>query len=109
MPASTARSASAASTDVLGSRGISKRRRPTTSAADQRNVSPLTANTSCGLLTASRSPPRAGPRNVPTLSIVLDATFAAVSSAGVRVRPGSSAAFAGRKTVPTTCDTATVR
>ena len=53
-------------------------------AADQRNVAPFAAKTTAGSLTASRRPPSAGPRNVPTLSIVLEATFAAVSSAGER-------------------------
>ncbi len=42
------------------------------------------------------------------LSIVLEATFAAVSSDGVRTSPGSNADWAGRNTVPTTCETATV-
>ena len=74
---------------------------PSTSAADHRNVAPFNANTSAGLLTASTRPPSAGPRNEATLSMVLEATFAAVSSAGSRARRGSSAACAGRKTTPT--------
>ena len=89
--------------------GSSRRGARATRAADQRNVAPFAANTTCGLLTASRRPPSAGPRNVPTLSIVLEATFAAVSSAGVRTSDGSSADCAGRKTVPHDRDTATWR
>ena len=41
------------------------------------------------------------------LSIVLEATLAAVSSVGVRTSAGSSAACAGRNTVPVTVDAAT--
>ena len=68
---------------------------------------PFAAKTTSGLETARRSPPRAGPRNVPMLSIVLEATLAAVSSVGVRTSAGSSAACAGRNTVPVTVDAAT--
>ena len=75
--------------------------------ADQRNDAPFAANTTSGLLTASSSPPSAGPRNVPTLSSVLDATFAAVSSDGERTSAGRSADCAGRKTVPAIVDSAT--
>ena len=49
---------------------------------------PFAAKTTSGLETARRSPPRAGPRNVPMLSIVLEATLAAVSSFGVRTSDG---------------------
>ena len=49
---------------------------------------------------ARRKAPSAGPANEPTLSIVLDETFAAVSSSGVRAIVGRSAASAGRNTVP---------
>jgi hypothetical protein len=45
-------------------------------------------------------PPIAGPANMPTLSIVLATTFAAVNSTGVRASFGSSAACAGRKAMP---------
>ena len=41
-------------------------------------------------------PPSAGPPKTPMLSIVLEATFAEVSSAGERASEGSSAACAGR-------------
>ena len=81
-------------------RGGSWRRRPSTRSADQRKVTPFAAKTIAGLVTASSRPPSAGPRNVPTLSSVLDATLAAVSSAGDVTSDGSSAAWAGRKTVP---------
>jgi len=46
-------------------------------------------------------PPSAGPANAPTLSIVDDATFAAVSSSGVRASPGRIAACAGLNAVET--------
>ena len=49
---------------------------------ERQRRSPRTRSRRCE--TASRSPPSAGPTKVPTLSSVLDATFAAVSSAGVR-------------------------
>ncbi len=78
-----------------------------TRAADHRNVAPFAAKTTAGSLTASRRPPSAGPRNVPMLSIVLEATFAAVSSAGDATSDGRSAAWAGRKTVPAIVERAT--
>ena len=43
-------------------------------------------------VTASRMPPSAGPANIPTLSNVLAATFAAVSSRGFRASVGRRAA-----------------
>ena len=66
------------------------------------NVAATTPNTTAGPLTARRSAPSAGPANEPTLSSVLEETFAAVSSSGVRASEGRSAASAGRKTVPKT-------
>jgi hypothetical protein len=39
---------------------------------------------------------------MPIPSVVLDATFDAVSSSGVRASDGTSAAWAGRKAVPAT-------
>ena len=62
----------------------------------------MTRNTSPGPLAASNSPPSAGPPKMPTLSIVLAATFAAVSSSGVRASDGMRAASAGRKAVAAT-------
>ena len=50
--------------------------------------------------TASNSPPSAGPAKKPTLSIVLEATLAAVSSPESRASFGKSAAWAGRNGVP---------
>jgi len=41
---------------------------------------------------ARSTPPIAGPANIPTLEIVFRARFDAVSSSGVRARPGSRAA-----------------
>ena len=52
------------------------------------------------MLTESSSAAIAGPTNEPTLSNVLEETFAAVSSSGVRASVGRSADSAGRKTVP---------
>ncbi len=81
---------------------------PSTRAADHTNDSPFTANTTSGPATTSRKPPSAGPANEATLSIVLEATFAAVSSAGSRASRGSSAACAGRNTTPTIVATTAV-
>ena len=63
--------------------------------ADQTNVRPLNANTTSGPVAASSRPPSAGPMKTPTLSTVLAATFAAVSSSGVRASVGRIARFAG--------------
>ena len=59
-------------------------------------------NASAGPLSASRKAAIAGPAKTPTLSNVLDETFAAVSSSGERASSGVSDASAGRKTVPST-------
>src|SRR5436309_9281857 len=53
-------------------------------------------------------PPSAGPAKMPTLSSVLDATFAAVSSAGVLARPGRSADCAGRNGAPETVESVAI-
>ena len=79
----------------------------TTSNADQANAAPVTRKVKATLVPASTSPPAAGPRKMATLSIVLPATFAAVSSSGVRASAGTSAAWAGRNPVVATI-TATV-
>ena len=71
------------------------------------NARPFAANTTDGLETARSAPPSAGPRNIATLSSVLDAAFAAVSSPGEVTRAGSSADFAGRNTVLATAERAT--
>ena len=81
---------------------------PTISAADQTKLAALTAKTTSGLVATSSRPPSAGPANAPTPSSVLDATFAAVSSAGVRASTGSNAACAGRNGVPAAVDTPTI-
>ena len=73
---------------------------PARSSADQRNVPAAIANETPGPLTAMTTPPRAGPAKAPTLSIVLEATFAAVSSSGDRASEGKRAAWAGRNAVP---------
>ena len=56
-------------------------------------------------MVATRMPPSAGPTKIPTLSIVVAVTFAAVSSSGLRARFGTSAAWAGRNAVPITVPT----
>src|ERR671910_275089 len=61
------------------------------SRADQTNVPAVAAKTTPGPVAARRSPPRAGPAKLPTLSVVLDATLAAVSSLGLRASDGSRA------------------
>ncbi len=68
----------------------------------------MTTNTVSAFVTASSTPPSAGPMKAPTDSSVLEATFAAVSSPGVRARCGSSAACAGRNTVPETVERPTM-
>ncbi len=57
-------------------------------AADQMKVAAFTTYTVWMSATASRSPPSAGPRKKPTLSIVLEATLAAVEFADVTRQPG---------------------
>ena len=74
----------------------------TRSSADQTIAPAVTPKTTALELTASRSPPRAGPAKMPTLSIVVAVTFAAVSSSGLRASPGTSAACAGRNAVEAT-------
>jgi hypothetical protein len=56
---------------------------------------PLNAKTAAGPLSASSTPPSAGPANIPRLEMVLLTTFAAVSSSGVSTREGSRAPCAG--------------
>ncbi len=65
----------------------------------QTNVPPAARKTTPALVAASSAPPIAGPAKLPTLSIVLRATFAAVSSSGVLARAGRIADSAGRKAV----------
>ena len=59
----------------------------------------VTANATSTLVAASISAPSAGPANIVTLSIVLVATFAAVSSSGSRATEGRSARCAGSNAV----------
>src|SRR4029079_5357996 len=92
---------------ATGTRAGSYARSPKTRAADQTNASPFAAKTTDALEIARSAPPSAGPRNIPTLSSVLDAAFAAVSSPGEVTRAGSSADFAGRNTVLETAARAT--
>ena len=61
-----------------------------------RALNPKTTGTSA---TARSTPATAGPAKKPTDSIVLDATLAAVSSAGWVASWGRSAICAGRKAV----------
>ena len=69
---------------------------------DHTRVRASATNTQPTLATASSSPPRAGPRNDPMLSIAVDDTFAAVSSSGDSASCGSRAAWAGRKVLDAT-------
>src|SRR4051812_11229632 len=64
------------------------------------NVPATTAKTRPGPPSASKSAPTDGPTKEPVLSSVLDETFAAVNSSGVRASTGSNDDSAGRYTVP---------
>ena len=75
--------------------GVSTTRIARTSAADQTISAADTPKTAPGPLSARTMPPSAGPPRSPTLAIVLETTFAAVSSSGVRASDGRSAASAG--------------
>src|SRR5512146_1231975 len=74
-------------------------RRRATSSADQRNVAEVRATATPAEERASTRPPIAGPAKLPTLSIVLEETFAAVSASGDSASDGSSAASAGRNII----------
>src|SRR5579884_1207482 len=73
-----------------------------TSSADHANVATVTASAGAIPHTPSTSPATAGPAKSETLSIVDDATFAAVSSSGVDATSGSSADCAGWNIVAST-------
>ena len=81
--------------------GRSPRGMPDSITSDQANVSESIAITVPVPAQTSNRPPRAGPRNVPTLSIVLVTTLAAVSCSGDDVSDGSSAVWAGWNAVET--------
>ena len=68
--------------------------------ADHTKVKALNAKTAPMSATASSRPPTAGPTKNPMLLIVLETTFAAVSSDGSCARLGKIAAWAGRNTMP---------
>src|SRR5947207_11870899 len=70
-----------------------------TSSADERKTTAVSPNTILVLVTAKRMPPIAGPTKLARVAIVLAATFAAVSSSGVRASDGNAAACAGRNAV----------
>ena len=57
-----------------------------TFSADQTKAPAVAAKTTPGDVTARRSPPSAGPAKLPTLSIVLEATFAAMLRGVARQR-----------------------
>ena len=59
----------------------------------------ITAKAVAGPLTPSSSPTAAGARKIPALSIQEETTLTAVSSSGLRARPGTSADCAGRVNV----------
>ena len=62
-------------------------------------------NTQPASATATTTPPSSGPANVPRLSSVEEKALAATSSSGVDASEGSSAWFAGRKSVDATAAT----
>jgi hypothetical protein len=62
-----------------GSGCVSTRTRLTSSAAS-RKAAAVAPKTTCSLVAARSTPPIAGPPKIPRLSIVLEVTFAAVSS-----------------------------
>ncbi len=78
---------------------LSPRMRVSTS-ADQTKSTAVSAKTAPMLVMATSTPPSAGPTKKAALSIVVDAVFAAVSSAGERASAGRSAACAGANAVP---------
>ena len=83
--------------------GLASTRSPATNAADHTNDAALSANTVGVLATASSRAAIAGPAKNPTLSIVLDAAFAAGQLGRVpRQRRQERQPAAGRKAVPTT-------
>ena len=63
--------------------------------ADQRNVQAVTAKATPVLVAARTAPPIAGPAKAATLSTVLEVTFAAVNSSGVRASEGTSGRLGG--------------
>ena len=66
-----------------------------TIAPPRRQTTAITANTVAGSETCNSTPATNGPRRMPALSIMPDATFAAVRSSGVFVIAGRSADCTG--------------
>ncbi len=66
----------------------------------------MTAKTAAAPETPSSSPASAGAARIDSPSIQFETTFVAVSSSGVRARPGRSAACVGRVTVTAAAATA---
>ena len=73
---------------------------PETRNAERRKVATLRKKTVGTLVAVTSSAPSAGPMKNARLSMVLEAPFAAVSSAGLLVSDGIQAIWAGRKTEP---------
>ena len=80
---------------------------PTTARNPSSRPMPATRKTPAGPVAASSTPPPTDPTSTPTFSTVPDATFAAVSSDGVRAIVGSTAAWAGRTSVSACAPTIT--
>ena len=74
---------------------------PETRNAERRKVAALRKKTVGTFVAVTSSAPSAGPMKNARLSMVLEAPFAAVSSAGLLVSDGIQAIWAGRKTQPT--------
>ena len=72
---------------------------PASTSAAATKTAAVAPNASSMLVSASSTAQSAGPTKLPTPSSVVDAAFAAVSSAGVRASVGRSAACAGQKIV----------
>ena len=73
---------------------------PETRNAERRKVATLRKKTVGTLVAVTSSAPSAGPMKNARLSMVLEAPFAAVSSAGLLVSDGIQDIWAGRKTEP---------
>src|ERR1700722_2083590 len=68
--------------------------------ADHTKVNASKAKANGTFANASKNPARAGPAKNPTLSIVLETTFAPATSSWVRASSGMIDAWAGRNAVP---------
>ena len=92
-PAAISSSGAAPSVEAAGPGSPTVSRPPTAATAA------ITAKTVATPLTPRITPAAAGARKMPALSIQDETTLAAVSSSGLRAKPGTSAAWAGRVSV----------